>query len=318
MTVLTSIRARLPSRNWSIFWGLTSSLTGAACYDKYQLGQVRAELDQATAALRNEICKPTDTPRRIRVYVAPTHWGRYWFKEYVKPVFDAAALDYEILEPKVAGQVRDSVRELLWTGKDEHRARAASGHKYNPFTPPAPILERDKFDAGEGLVAVGPNAWREVLRGVSEGCLAERPPAPPPTPESTPSTTDAATDDPAAAKTAKADPLPPPPPLDLSDHNIPTFPLPPLGFITARQQAGWTGFPSRIYHWFTERYTAREVGYEALAIALGRVRPFNISTDPARGAKDIYVHDDWEQRHKDVVQDVQVPGSVADRLYMYQ
>ncbi|KAJ3144035.1 hypothetical protein HDU86_002704, partial [Geranomyces michiganensis] len=62
-----------------------SFLAAAACYDKHELRKVRNNLDEQAAVLRNQVMRPQDLPRKIRVFVAPTHWGRYWFKEYIKP-----------------------------------------------------------------------------------------------------------------------------------------------------------------------------------------------------------------------------------------
>ncbi|KAJ3171576.1 mitochondrial import inner membrane translocase subunit tim54 [Geranomyces variabilis] len=320
MTVMASIRSRLPSRNWSIFLGTTSFLTVVGCYDKYELRKVRQELDDRAAVIRNEVMQPKDIPRKIRVFVAPTHWGRYWFKEYIKPVFDSAALDYEICEPKVSGQVRDSVRELLWTGKDEQRAWDQQRYRYDPHAPPVFILDRPKFDSGEGLVAVGPNAWREVLRGLRDGCLAERPLPPPPPPATL--ELDAAMDggDKTSDEKKEKEKVvePPAAPLEYSVTNLPSFPIPPVGFISGRNQSGWTGFPRRIFGWFNERHTAREIGEEALRVAFGRVRPFERDADPALGAAHIYVHDDWEDVHKEIVKEVEVEPWLAEKLWVYE
>ncbi|KAJ3010031.1 mitochondrial import inner membrane translocase subunit tim54 [Thoreauomyces humboldtii] len=315
MSLAAAIRKRMPSRNWSIFLGGSSILGGLAAYDKYHLDAVRTDLQNRASVLANEVMLPRDTARKIRVYVAPTHWSRYWFKQYIKPVFDAAALDYDVVEPKVAGLVRDQVRELIWTAKDESRRPPAP---YNPMLGPQTFLARPKYDPSEGLVAVGPNAWREVLRGLNEGCMAERPPPAPPS-LADPSVPDEGAD--ALMKdTAKKEGgvhAQPEPPLDMMDSNVPRFPLPCVGFITGRQQAGWTGFPKRIYGWFTERDTAREIGEEALLIAFSRVRDYH-AEDAGKGAEDIYVHEDWDDIHKDIVRDVTLSESVAHKLFVYQ
>ncbi|TPX63287.1 hypothetical protein SpCBS45565_g06714 [Spizellomyces sp. 'palustris'] len=318
MSLLQSLKSRLPSRNWCIFLGTTSTITGLAIYDKYHLRNVRKELDQKAAILANEPMQTWEVPRKVKVYVAPTHWARYWFKQYIKPVFDSAALDYEVVEPKVGGQIHHSVRDLIWAGKDEQRA-LPPGYRYEPnqYSALGNPLERPKYSADEGLIAVGPNAWREVLRGLKEGALAERPPPAAVTPvETTPNADSQNTDTPSDTPNDEATATPEPP-LDLSEHNLPSFPLPQLGYITGRNQSGWTGFPRRVYGWFTERETAREIGEEALKVAFGRVREFDVDRDPILGSKDVYVNKEWSEEQKKSAESVEIPRTVGEKLYIY-
>ncbi|KAI8823596.1 mitochondrial import inner membrane translocase subunit Tim54 [Fimicolochytrium jonesii] len=349
MTVLQSIRSRLPSRNWSIFWGVTGGLTGLGFYDKYHLKQVREDLSSRASVLATQHMPTWEVPRKVKVFVAPTHWARYWFKEYVKPVFDAAALDYEVIEPKDAGQVRQQVRDLIWKGKDEFRARPANYvYEANPYNSLAlNVLSKPTYDAAEGLVAVGPNSWREVLRGLNEGAMSERGvvdvllnekaaaeataeaakevASPPPTAgasdaaaetSSTSPTAETATPPtpPATPAVAKTDPVVPP--SHLLAQNLPPFALPSLGYITGRNQSGYSGFPKRIWGYFNERYTAREIGEEALKIAFDRVREFT-PEDANLGAKDVYVHKDWDDELKKVVGEVQIEEPLLSKLYIY-
>ncbi|KAI9100396.1 mitochondrial import inner membrane translocase subunit Tim54 [Phlyctochytrium arcticum] len=329
--VARTLRSRLPSRNWSIFWSLTGTLTSLALYDKYHLKLVRQDLKSQAQVLSDEKCQTWETPRKVKVFVPPTFWARYWFKQYVRPVFDDAALDYELIEPKAPGQIVKSVREKLWTGKDEAAARKASGYKYeiNPFGELAVELgKRPQYDPGVGLVAIGCNGWREVLRGVKEGTMGERPPPPPPVVEVAPETTTTTIPDTTASSSDESStPEPPSPPkpeppvdptIPLSPSNIPTFPLPALGFLTCRNPAGWTGFPARIYGWFNERHTAREIGTQALTIAFGRVRPFDPEHDPALGTKDLFVDEDWPVEEQERLKEqVDIPVELAGRLSVY-
>ncbi|KAI9012899.1 inner membrane protein import complex subunit Tim54-domain-containing protein [Gaertneriomyces semiglobifer] len=305
MSFVQSVKAKLPSRNWLIFLGTTSTIGSLALYDKYNLRQVRAELEEQAAQIAKEPLKTFEPVRKVHVYVAPTHWARYWFKQYVKPVFDAAALDYEVVEPKAPSLTRKAVRESVWAGKDELRSRPVN-HQYEP-DPLAWLgnpLERPKYRPDEGLVAVGPNAWREILLGLNEGMLAERPIVI--ADETAASTTSAETTDSTPQEAL----------LELSPANIPALALPSIGFISGKNQAGWKGFPSRIYGWFTERDTAKEVGQEALKIALGRVRPFR-QDDIQRGATDLFVHPEWTDEDKKIVENVRIDDGVVGKLHIY-
>lgn len=248
-------------------------------------------------------CRWGSGKARLRTF----SYGLLWW--VVPLVFDAAALDYEVVEPRNAGHVRRSVRDLIWTGKDEFRARPPSyQHDPSPHAALGNPLDRSKYEAGEGLVAVGPNAWREILRGLNEGCMAERPPQAPPKPVDLDSEAKSTDEKP---KEEQAEPL-----LDLSPGNIPSFALPGLGYITGKNQAGWSGFPKRIYGWFTERKTAKEIGEESLKVCFGRARDFK-ADDANLGAKDLYIDDDWSDELKGAVEEVHVPEEVAEKLYIY-
>ena len=54
------------------------------------------------------------------VYLDPNSgWARFWFTEYVKPIFDAGAVDYQIVEPR--DHVSDIIlnaRDLVWNAKE--------------------------------------------------------------------------------------------------------------------------------------------------------------------------------------------------------
>lgn len=64
-----SKRPRLPSRNWLIFLGVTSSVTGYYIYDRRQCKRIRQEYIDKVKPLSEEI--PTDhfaLPRKVTVY----------------------------------------------------------------------------------------------------------------------------------------------------------------------------------------------------------------------------------------------------------
>ncbi|RKO91213.1 inner membrane protein import complex subunit Tim54-domain-containing protein [Blyttiomyces helicus] len=309
LAMTSYILSKLPSRNWCIFWGASASITGLGLYDMYRFREIRKDLVERAAILALEPLPTTEMPRKVIVYVAPSHWARYWFREYVKP-------DYDLVEPKKVGGVRTQVRDLIWTGKDEAKQPAAPSAVFeNPYVATAP----PKYLPENGLVAVGPGAWREMLRGLREGCLAERPPPPPaedPLPTPTPSIDGETLNPDVPTPTPTPAPTPASTPLDLSDTNIPQIPLPPVGYITGRNMVGWSKFPARIYAWFHERDTIAEVGEEALQIAFGRTREFRDS-DANRGADDYYHVADLEQEQEDAVAPVALEYGVREKLWIY-
>ncbi|XJO72827.1 hypothetical protein BDV3_003896 [Batrachochytrium dendrobatidis] len=63
--------------------------------------------------------------------------------------------------------------------------------------------------------------------------------------------------------------------------------FPPIGFITGKNQSGWSGFPSRVLGFFNQRSLASQIGEEALMVAFEHTRPFVQGTDELHGEEDI-------------------------------
>ncbi|KAI7891425.1 mitochondrial import inner membrane translocase subunit Tim54, partial [Mucor mucedo] len=59
-----------------------------------------------------------EMPRKVTVYITALSGdglekSRIWFREYVKPILVAGAVDYEIKEAKSPGQIETSVMEKI-------------------------------------------------------------------------------------------------------------------------------------------------------------------------------------------------------------
>ncbi|KAL2914194.1 mitochondrial import inner membrane translocase subunit tim54 [Polyrhizophydium stewartii] len=308
---------KLPSRNWLIFWSVTASIAGLAAFDKWQLRRVRRELAERASVVAEQPLSPDELPRKVVVYIEPTHWARYWFKEYVKPVFDAAALDYDLVEPSHTAKIQAAARDVLWKAREMHadqlakeeakRAKAAyrrtwsgaiSSYFYvdndqdnDALLPPG--LRLPKYNPATGLVAVGPLAWRNMLLGLSAGNQT----VPVTVTETVPVSktgTAAGPADAGAASDAQASPeettivTKTVPSAHSEDNQIhPAVAFPPLGYITGKNQSGWSGFPKRIVGFFRQHVIAGQVGEEALKIVFENTRPFAHGVDERLGAEDL-------------------------------
>lgn len=110
-----SKRPRLPSRNWLIFIGSTSALTGAYVYDRRECSRIKMAYIEQVQHLAEGPMRTDELPRKVTVYV--TKWpgdedydrGAIWFKKYVKPVLVAAAIDYEIIGGKHHGALSEKL-----------------------------------------------------------------------------------------------------------------------------------------------------------------------------------------------------------------
>ena len=208
------------------------------------------------------------------------------------------------MQAKRPNQLRIALRDHLWTGKSEFARQVGVGRPWNPKNPEPNyifITERPEYDPLDGIVAVGPNAWREVLRGLNEGCLATEPLV--------------------KNEVLGEDGKPVDQELPLSTSNIPTFPLPSVGYIHGRHLTGWLNFPLRIFNFFTQRHTAREIGEQALKVAFGRVRPFEVGVDEDLGSKDVTDHgigkEELTEVEKRSNEEIRVAPEVGKRLWIY-
>ncbi|KAI5283860.1 mitochondrial import inner membrane translocase subunit tim54, partial [Ascosphaera acerosa] len=94
------LRFRLPSRNWLIFLTVTGSWFAAVFYDRREKRRVQHKWASLVAHVAREPLPPNELRRRLTVVLAaPPGDGlrsaRDFFKEYVKPILVAGALDYE-------------------------------------------------------------------------------------------------------------------------------------------------------------------------------------------------------------------------------
>ena len=74
------------------------------------------------------------------------------------------------------GSARDAVRECIWQGKAEFASSKAEwearqkkawfpNRNFEPFWV--------QYNPQIGIVAMGPNMWRETMNGIHQGCLGE-------------------------------------------------------------------------------------------------------------------------------------------------
>ncbi|KAJ3104854.1 mitochondrial import inner membrane translocase subunit tim54 [Phlyctochytrium planicorne] len=361
----TKAKSYIPSRNWLIFLGTTGTLASTLAYDKYKLSEIRKSLEAEASLIANEPLPFFELPRRVIVFISPGDFPRYWFNEYVKPVFDAAGLDYELHDVRKGGQTRKIVRDHIWDGKEEltkklledqakrTRQLASRGSWFRPRDEDVDLglignvlrdLERrPKYDSTEGLIAVGPEAWTEVLQGLNDGCVAPR----------VPSLTDAearlklppepvlpkAGENPSKQlkkeiekaeeerqkwydeKNALVERHALYPPISREDTGafLPWFQPPPLGYLPGRNLIGWGNFPHRIYTWFTSHKLMQEVGSQALLVARGNKRPFDVTKDTKLGESDACSLADPEKgtEWEDKKAWIGPRAEVADRIEIY-
>ncbi|KAJ5935448.1 Mitochondrial import inner membrane translocase subunit Tim54 [Penicillium verhagenii] len=189
MMGLPNIRLKLPSRNWMIFLTITGSFASAIIYDRREKRRSQQKWSELVAHIAKEPLGETEMRRRLTVYLAaPPGDGlkvaRDHFKEYVKPILTAAALDYTVVEGRREGQVRASTAENI--RKLRRRAGEPSTDVREPTTEDIVVAGREakgiRDESGpKGDLVIGRHTWKEYIRGLHEGWLGPMDaPVPPP------------------------------------------------------------------------------------------------------------------------------------------
>lgn len=258
---------KLPSRNTSIFLGTVGTIIGSIMYDKYQVKAVQADLKKRAALIGDKPAQWNSKTRKVMVYLDSTSWSRYWFANFVKPVFDAGALDYILVDKDHTAEIIESTRDIVWDAKEmyaeEHHVPVKqAGWFWSSITPEeqerearkaeqlaiktyAPHLYKPKYDHEIGIVSIGPIAWRHVLFGLQMGSLTA----------------------PTKPRLFEQNTV-----LSVDEMIHPSMELPTLGFITGKNLSGFAQFPFRFIGWFTKRKMAEQIGEDALKIVQAEQR----------------------------------------------
>lgn len=313
MMGLPALPRKLPSRNWMIFWTLSTTLTAAIIYDRREKRRATARWAHAVEHLaRRPLPNPSAMPRKLTIYLeAPPGDGlraaQDHYAEYVKPVLAASGLDWDFVQGRQQGDVRAAVAERV---RRRRRAQgedgpAAGGADF--FAAPEAQLptEEDRmeafrrlhgipeYDGVRGDVVVGRHAWKEYVRGLHEGWLGPlRAPA-------------HALPDPPEPKTAEEEeagskPRRPPQikpynsPEDYAAAHLPALApseLAPSAPIPFPHILGFLNTPKRFYRFLTRRHLADDIGREVAAACLCTYRGYQEESD-ADASPDLH----WEQQ----------------------
>ncbi|KAJ3233835.1 mitochondrial import inner membrane translocase subunit tim54 [Chytriomyces hyalinus] len=308
----TGWAAWVPSRGWQIFWGITGSIITLALYDNRALSNTQDRF--CTYAKNTFASTPSgilERPRRVIVCLPPGDWGKQWFELYVKPILDAAAVDYHIVHPSQPGHLRARVRDYIWKGKTQDPLLpppappafnwldsstwfvSRAGESPEDFVLRSSRRLLQEFHPQDGLVCIGPEAYRETLQGLNYGVIHVPHTRPDERYVLHPHGTDQPTIEAYKAEVAAAKVeyeknwLYPPTELRVEEASIDQVSVPAVGYVPARNQVGWVGFPKRIWGWFNRRYTAAEVGDAVLRVLKSEdSHKFNEETDYALGKED--------------------------------
>ncbi|KAL4791179.1 mitochondrial import inner membrane translocase subunit Tim54 [Aspergillus venezuelensis] len=291
MMGMPNFRFKLPSRNWMIFLTVAGSFTAALVYDRREKRRAQQKWCDLVAHLSRETLPVEETRRRLTVFMAaPPGDGlrnaRDHFKEYVKPILVAAALDYNVVEGRREGDIRAAFAEQI--RKQRRRAGEASTVVEDSTT--QDVIEQAQQAIGvrdepgpKGDIILGRHTWKEYIRGLHEGWLGPLDPPPPPAPEEVPAVEVPESPEQVEKKEEekkeeeKKPKKPTGPtsayiaPIDYPSQNLPpSFPqtLDSATAINFPHLLGFLNTPIRIYRYLNQRYVADSIGRDVAAVVL--------------------------------------------------
>jgi import inner membrane translocase subunit TIM54 len=175
-----------------IFLSVTGSFTAAVMYDRREKKRLQKKWCTLVSHMADETLPTNRMRRNITVYLSPPPGdslsvSRGYFREYVKPILVAAALDYNVVEGRREGDLRAKLAEKI--RKFRRRRGEPSTVQDEVDKDEAIILSQERQglldeDAVKGDLIIGRSAWKEYIRGLHEGWLGPLDPLTPPEPES--------------------------------------------------------------------------------------------------------------------------------------
>jgi len=308
MLGLPALPKKLPSRNWMIFWTITTTVSAAIIYDKREKKRATARWAHAVEHLAKEsLPNGLGQVRKLTIYLSSPpgdglRFSQDHYTEYVKPILGASGLDWEFVQGRREGDVRAVVAEKV---RKVRRGWESNGEEVVPDREPTreEVVERirkergiDDYDGVRGDVVIGRHTWKEYVRGLHEGWLGPLapPPVPEPLPESVPINDPESTSEekPAEEKPAEEKPKPKGPPPQPKPYNTtndyPAESLPllapgeftPAAPIREPHILGFLNTPKRMYRFFNRRALADEIGRDVAAVCFGAYREFREEASP--------------------------------------
>lgn len=164
-----------------IFWAVLLSFSAAKVYDSRETKKVQQKWRDLVAHISQEKLGVTQLPRRLTVFISACPGDsigstRQYFKEYVKPILVAAAMDYEVVEGRKEGDVRYGTAEQIRRFRRKQGERGPSGQEPDMDAIIAVDMIRERlgvkpYDGPRGDLVLGRHTWKEYIRGIHEGWL---------------------------------------------------------------------------------------------------------------------------------------------------
>ncbi|CAG8521500.1 1080_t:CDS:2 [Gigaspora margarita] len=298
---------KLPSKKVLTFFGACAVISGLAYRDNVLSKERKKLVEQKVAHIALEPMAVHELPRKVTVYLAPPlgdgiHKTRVHFREYVKPVLVAAAMEYELVEGTQPGQLRSKVRDAII----EKRKAAKASTSIESNTSQEPHLSNTTV--GDGAIVIGRVSFVEYLQGLNEGCASSLTDSQEiisnekdmktndDNNDLMPSTEDIMSDSLSSSQVVKQD-----------EFSVPE--LEPVGYIRFYNRIGWIYLPLRIYHAFNSYLTFDTAGEDTVNVALKNSREFT--------QDDLNLGIDEEKFFKGTLEDPELDHRILSKLRIY-
>ncbi|KAL2315550.1 Mitochondrial import inner membrane translocase subunit tim54 [Schizosaccharomyces pombe] len=164
--MLKTIKSYMPGRNMSIFLGFVAGISGAIYYDRRQKNLIIEKYCSQVRHLADQPMAPLELPRKLKVYLhGPPGDGIYVareeFEEYIRPIFNAAAIEFETVESKGEGNLLEQVARTVYNKR--HNISEVSEPEKNLLSVLKPSADPP------AIVLLGRHALKEFLYGVRYG-----------------------------------------------------------------------------------------------------------------------------------------------------
>ncbi|EPY53531.1 TIM22 inner membrane protein import complex subunit Tim54 [Schizosaccharomyces cryophilus OY26] len=274
-SMLNTMKSYLPGRNMSIFLGVVGCISGGIYYDTHQRNLTVQKYCSQVAHLSKAPLEPQALPRKVRVYLHGPPGDGIWvareeFEKYVRPILNAAAVDFEVFESKGEGNLLEQIARSIWK-------------KRNGISD---VPEAEKFlksflkESEEPSVNLlfGRHALKEFLYGikyafsdeyhekaVNEMKKEQEPPKENPETTEIPQSNPQETNGSESSETSEQKSASPAEDISLSRNLTVNEDVPPglidlVALFPLPHLLGFTNTPKRIYRFFKRRYLAEELG----------------------------------------------------------
>ncbi|ORX77366.1 hypothetical protein BCR32DRAFT_270689 [Anaeromyces robustus] len=306
------VKSKIPSKPWLIFMGCSGLIASAIYYDKQEKKKIQKRLIDQVSFYANRPISTDTHPRKVMVCMAAPMGTslrklKVHFEEYIEPIFDAAALDYEFIDSRIDGGVRSKIINLVHKRKQEEADPSL-------YRLPIEIPVQPQISFTEDLIAFGRASYREMLEGLNQGFLSQPPKeyikdinkinkkkkTIKPTPDKKDENKKKSIfnfkknnkiEDKSKDTTKIETPETPSTPkkeikeeedfhLKFSEDYLPDFDITPIvGLISFNNLVGRHNFGRRVVSWFNERKIAENYGKQAVAVVVGKHVPFEEERD---------------------------------------
>ncbi|KAI9016500.1 mitochondrial import inner membrane translocase subunit Tim54 [Phycomyces nitens] len=343
---------KAPSKGTVIFGSIVAAIGGTVYTSNHYSTESRKRLCDQVSWLAERPCDVHEIPRKVSVYIsAPPgdslEKSRSWFREYVKPILVAGAVDYEIKEASGPGQIEFAVRDeivrrrrIAAAQKERKDQQGQQGQQdlpdqkspFSAMNPPSLDVIKHKREEHlvDGVLAIGRQAWREVLNGIVMGCQAPLA-IPQETVENVKTEGTKESESENENEKSEKDKS-----EDLDQHIIetpaealmedevkePTFDIPPVlspvMYIPQENIIGWTNIPYRLFMWAADYQRIEKVGKYAVAAVLNETRPLRPEDENQGESEKVYwIGDDDTKELVENDTPIVVDSRLRDHLRTY-